>query len=90
MAVNRRKSYADIVKQFTRIVGDGSLSDARYQRVLNAAQRYTQNIRDTKTFQNAKNDALSRSASSVVFDKAMRNVKQKKFSRSTYMGTNGG
>lgn len=80
----RRKSISDILAQTERIMASGGggiyrspgrhMSTAREWRVVNAADRYTDNIMGTRKFQ--KDNRFK------AYDR--------KYSRSTYMGLNAG
>ena len=99
--VKRKKSYADIMEQalrlrneaFSRNVNRGiTISDARMNRIDDIADRYLRNIARTKSHRNSMQEAVNamskgdQDRSTDIQDAAI----ERKYSRNTYMGLNGG
>ena len=70
----RRKSISDILAKSDRILSRGAVSQSRQSRVALAADRYTDNIMNSRRFQ--------KDGRFKAYDR--------KYSRSTYMGLNAG
>lgn len=70
----RRKSISDILAQSDRILSRGGVSQSRQSRAALAADRYTDNIMNSRRFQ--------KDSRFKAYDR--------KYSRSTYMGLNAG
>lgn len=87
----RAKSLQDIEDQLDRIVSGGA-SDARNQRAQNAYQRYWENMSRTNQFQ--QDDAAQQRAfyngDMSEYSRLDDQLKNRKYSRNTYMGLNAG
>ena len=82
----------DIDRQWERLKNNRRLTASRNAKVNETYERYLRNIYNTKTFRNDDNKQIRAFASGDrnEYQRLRDNLRDRQYSRNTYMGLNGG
>lgn len=90
--MRKTKSLDDLNRQWERLNSDYRLDDARSRRVNDIVARYTRNMMGTRQFSrdDLNQTKAFRSGNRATIQAAKNTLRNRQYSRNTYMGLNGG